>query len=216
MRLFDFQRAPNPRRVRMFIAEKGIEVPRIQVNLYRREQLSPEFLAINPAGTVPVFETDDGTIITECLAICSYLESLHPEPALFGRDPTTKALVLMWNNIVENEGIPSVAEALRNWSPGFRGHVFPGDRSYEQIPQLIERGRQRAEQFFDRIEDRLDGVAYLAGEDFSFADISLYATVEFSEWVDIDATASRPALARWRERVSRRPSAADGIALKDR
>jgi glutathione S-transferase len=206
MRLFDFSRAPNPRRVRMFLAEKGMEIPRVPVNLYRMEQLSSEFLAINPGGTVPVLELDDGTRLTECLAICHYLESVQPEPRLFGQGAKGEALVLMWNNIVEAEGIPSAAEVLRNLSPGFRDRVFPGTVDYPQLPALVQRGAIRTQQFFDRMQARLAESPFLAGEAFSFADITLLATVDFAKWVEIDATHDRPAVARWYASVKSRPS----------
>lgn len=205
MRLFDFERAPNPRRVRIFMAEKRLEIPRVKVDLYRREQLSPEFLAINPGGTVPVLETDDGTYLCESLAICRYLERLQPEPPLFGATPRQEALTLMWSNIVEQEGLQAVAEALRNLSPGFRDHVLPGPVPYPQVPELVSRGLRRAEQFFDRMEQQLKRERYLAGSEYSFADISLLVTVDFAGWVDLDARASRPALARWYGRVAGRP-----------
>ena len=207
MRLFDFDRAPNPRRVRIFLAEKQLEIPRVNVDLFRREQMSPEFLAINPGGTVPVLETDDGTFLTECIAICRYLEFLHPEPRLFGGTPRQEALTLMWANIVENDGLPAVAEVLRNLSPGFRNHVLPGPVAYAQLPALVERGRQRTEQFFDRIEQQLLRQQYLAGGEFSFADISLLVTTDFAGWVDINPRESRPALRRWYGRVAARSSA---------
>jgi len=207
MRLFDFERAPNPRRVRIFLAEKGLEIPRVNVNLYRREQLSAEFLAINPGGTVPVLETDDGTYLCESLAICRYLERLQPEPVLFGTTPRQEALVLMWNNIVEQEGLPAVTEALRNLSPGFRDHVLPGPVPYAQVPELVARGLRRAQQFFDRVEQQLARAPYLAGSEYSFADISLLVTVDYATWVELDARQSRPALARWYGRVAGRPGA---------
>lgn len=207
MRLFDFERAPNPRRVRIFLAEKGIEVPTVHVNLFRMEQLSPEFRAINPGCTVPVLETDDGIYLTECIAICRYIEQLHPEPRLFGDGPASEALTLMWNNIAEHEGLPAVAETLRNLSPGFRHRVFPGPLDIEQIPELVERGRKLAEQFFDRAAQRLGESRYLAGDRFSFADITLLSIVDFAAWVDLDAKQSRPALHRWYQEVSARPSA---------
>ena len=208
MRLFDFTRAPNPRRVRIFMAEKALQVPLVPVNLYAMEQLSPEFLAINPGGTLPVLETDDGQYIAECLAICRYLEHLHPEPPLFGSTPEQEAQVLMWNNIVEEQGLPAVAEVLRNLSPGFREHVFPGPVSYTQMPALVERGYRRLQQFLDRVDARFADVAYLAGGEFSFADISLLVTVDFAGWVDVDASQGRPALADWYARTAGRPSAA--------
>jgi glutathione S-transferase len=207
VRLFDFRRAPNPRRVRIFLAEKQIDIPRVNVNLYRQEQLSPEFLAINPAGTVPVLETDDGTRLAEGIAICRYLEHLHPQPALFGSTPRQEALTLMWANIVENDGMAAVAEVLRNISPGFRDHALPGPIAYPQLPALVERGRQRTEQFFDRIEQQLQQNEHLAGGEFSFADISLLVVVDFAGWVDIAPAETRPALQRWYARVSKRPSA---------
>ena len=206
MRLFDFPRAPNPRRARIFIAEKGLDIPKVPVNLYHMEQLSPEFLAINPLGTVPVLETNDGSYLTETVAICHYLEKLQPEPVLMGGGATEEAQVLMWNNIVEQNGLFSVAEMLRNWSPGFSNHVFPGSLEYEQMPELIERGRRRSEQFFDQVEIRLGESRYLAGEKFSLADISLLAITDFARWVELDPPASRMALARWYREVSERPS----------
>ena len=215
MRLFDFPRAPNPRRVRIFIAEKGIDIPKIQVNLFRMEQLSPEFRAINPGCTVPVLETDEGVYLTECVAICRYLERMYPDPTLFGSGATEEALVLMWNNISENEGMPAVAEVLRNLSPGFRHRVFPGPANIEQIPELVERGRIRTKQFFDRVEGRLADNQYLGGDNFSVADITLLSIVEFATWVDIDATVSRPSTARWYQQVSARPSAAEKIVRRD-
>lgn len=206
MRLFDFHRAPNPRRVRIFIAEKGIEVPLVNVNLFHMEQLTPEFRAINPGGTVPVLETDDGLYITECIAICRYLETLHPEPCLFGKGASAEAQVLMWNGIIEHEGFHAVAEMLRNWSPGFQNRVFPGPQDIAQMPELIERGRKRSEQFFDRCEQRLLDSQFIAGDRFSVADIALLTLVDFSDWVELEVRASRPGLDRWYQGVSARPS----------
>ena len=154
-----------------------------------------------------VLETDNGSYLSECIAICRYLEALHPEPPLFGTDAETEAQVLMWNSICEQEGLPSVAEMLRNWSPGFRNRVFPGPAEFEQIPELIERGRRRIEQFYDRIEAQLAKHPYLAGEFFSFADITLFATAEFTTWVEIDPREERPALAAWVEKFAARPAA---------
>lgn len=191
----------------MIIAEKGLNVQHVPVNLYEHEQLTPEFLAINPAGTLPVLETEDGVYLTETVAICYYLERLYPDPPLMGKSATDSALVLMWNNIVEQSGFFAVAETLRNWSPGFRNHVFPGPVPYPQIPQLIDRGRKRTENFFDRIEQRLATSAYLAGADFSLADISLLSVTDFAAWIKVNPRTTRPALAHWYTKVSARPSA---------
>jgi len=207
MRLFDFNRAPNPRRARMFIAEKGLEIPRVTVNLYRKQQLSPEFLAINPDGTLPVLETDDGQYLTETVAIAHYLEQLHPEPNLMGSTPLAAAQVLRWNSIVEQQGMMAIAETLRNWSPGFANHVFPGPVEYPQLPALVERGARRTEQFFDRIEQQLQTSRWLAGDHYTFADITLLAITDFAAWVEIRPQGTRPGVARWHAEASARPSA---------
>ncbi len=208
MKLYDFGRAPNPRRVRIYLAEKGIDIPTIDVNLREGEQLSAEFLAINPGAMVPVLELDDGEYLSECIAICKYLEALHPEPSLFGEDATGEARVLMWNNIVENEGMFAVAEVLRNSLPAFQNRALPGPLDLAQIPALVERGRARCDNFFDRIEKRLSDSPYLAGDAFSVADITLLVVVDAAaNMVDIDAAASRPALGGWHQQVSSRPSA---------
>ncbi len=208
MKLYDFGRAPNPRRVRIYLAEKGIDIPIVDVNLREGEQLSAEFLAINPGAMVPVLEIDDGDYLSECIAICKYLEVLHPEPSLFGEDATGEARVLMWNNIVENEGMFAVAEVLRNSLPAFENRALPGPLGLAQIPALVERGRARCDNFFDRIEQHLGDSPFLAGDSFSVADITLLVVVDAAaNMIDIDAAASRPALAGWYQQVSSRPSA---------
>ena len=207
MRLYDFQRAPNPRRVRIFIAEKGLEIPTIQINLMEGEQFTDEFCAINPRCCVPVLETDAGERITEVVAICAYLEELYPEPALFGESAEERARVRMWDHLVEVDGLFAVAEALRNSGEMFADHALPGPENIAQIPALVDRGRQRATSFFDRMDQRLKESAYIADDHFSQADISLLATVDFAKWVEIDGTAGRPGLQRWYAQVSARPSA---------
>jgi glutathione S-transferase len=208
MKLYDFGRAPNPRRVRIYLAEKGIDIPTVDINLLEGEQLSAEFRAINPGAMVPVLETDDGIYLSESIAICKYIEALHPEPSLFGEGPTAEALVLMWTNIVENEGMFAVAEVLRNSLPAFQNRALPGPLDIAQIPALVERGRARCENFFDRIEQRLGDSPFLAGDGFSVADITLLVVVDAAaNMVDIDARASRPALGGWHQQVSGRPSA---------
>jgi len=207
MKLFDFNRAPNPRRVRIFAAEKSIELSIVDVNLFELEQFSPAFRAINPGCTVPVLETDDGTYLTEAIAICHYLESLRPNPLLFGSGALEQARVLMWHNIVENEGLDSVQEVLRNWSPGFRGRGLPGPVDHEQIPALVERGRKRCGMFFDRIEQQLSQQPFLASAHFSIADICLLVAVDFAGWIEVDATHGRSRLGDWYREVSTRPTA---------
>ncbi len=207
MKLYDCEPAPSPRRVRIFAAEKGLEIPTEQVNLRDGEQFSENFRAINPRCTVPVLETNEGNLITEVMAICIYLEELYPQPALLGEDAESKAMVAMWNNIAETDGLWAMAEAFRNSTPMFKDHALPGPETYPQLPELAARGRSRVELFLDRIDRRLEQVEYLAGDAYSVADITLLVIVDFTGWIKLDATAKRPALARWYEGVSARDSA---------
>lgn len=211
MKLYDFPGAPSPRKVAMFIAEKGIEVPRETVNLRERAQLEPQYLSRNPTGTVPLLELDDGTRLTESLAICHYLEQVHPEPNLMGRDARESALVLMWTDIQTFEGYLAMQEVLRNRSSAFAGRSLPLPESYAQIPELVERGKRRAEAHFDRMDRRLAESAFVASDRFTYADIVGYVYAAFAERaLKQDPGESRPALRRWRERIAERPSAQAG------
>ena len=169
MRLFDFSRAPNPRRVRIFLAEKGIEIPKVPVNLYRMEQLSPEFLAINPGGTVPVLELDDGTRLTECLAICRYLEGIHPEPNLLGKDPLEEAVIEQWNRHMELELMWPIANVFRNTHPFWQGRI-------PQVPEYGEMSRNQAVKRLAWLEEELAERDYVAGDRFTVADITAMET----------------------------------------
>jgi len=126
VRLHDCQTAPSPRRVRIFLAEKGIVLPMVQVDLRHGEQLTPAFRALNPWCTVPVLELDDGTVISEAIAICHYLETIHPEPALMGHTPAEKAEILMWEHRCEIDGFLAAQEAFRNSAPGLQGRAVTG------------------------------------------------------------------------------------------
>ena len=128
MKLYDYTLAPNPKRVRIFLAEKGITVPMVQVDLRGGEQFTPEFRAINPECTVPVLEFDDGRRIAEVIAICLYFELAHPEPALMGTRPQDKAIVADWHHRVERQGFWAVGDAFRNSVPGLKGRALPGPR----------------------------------------------------------------------------------------
>ena len=143
MKLYDYQLAPNPRRVRIFLAEKGITLPTVQVDLRAGEQFTPEFRAINPECTVPVLEFDDGRRIAEVIAICLYFELAHPEPALMGVGAQDRAIVADWHHRIERQGFWAIGDAFRNSAPGLMGRALPGPDDYEQIPALAERGRAR-------------------------------------------------------------------------
>jgi glutathione S-transferase len=208
MRFYDYSLAPSPRKVRLFIAEKGLTIPTVEVDLRARAQLEPEFLAKNPGATVPVLELDDGTCLTESLAICHYLERVQPEPNLFGVDAKEQALVLMWTDIQTFEGYLGLQEALRNGHPAFKDRGLGGPVAYEQIPALAERGRRRAEIFFDKLETRLGESTYIAGDRYTYADIVGFVYLGFAGRALGGATPldGRPALKDWHDRVAARPA----------
>lgn len=207
MKLYDCQPAPNPRRVRIFIAEKGLEIPTTQVDLMGREQHSEAFRAINPLCDVPVLELDDGTHISQVNGICRYLDAAFPEPSLYGGDAKQQGLIAMWDNYAVNQGLSAVADAFRNYSKGFRDHAVLGLRSYAQIPELAERGRSRAHDFMEDLNGFLAEHEYLAGDQFSAADITAMVTMDFAKQVKIDIPQTHTHLQRWYDAVSSRPSA---------
>ena len=205
MKLYDCSTAPSPQRVRIFLAEKGVDIPLVPVNLREGEQLGEAFRKINPDCTVPVLELDDGMTISEIFAICQYLESQYPEPALMGRNSVEQAMVAMWNTKIEQNGIVALAEILRNRAKGMQDRALTGPINLAQIPQLVDRGRTRAVAFFDRLDDQLENGAYVIGEQFSMADITAYVMVEFGEWSKIAIKDSQTNLQRWYDTVSKRP-----------
>ncbi len=207
MKFYDCATAPSPRRVRIFIAEKGIDIETVQIDLAGGEQFSDAFQAINPDCVVPVLQLDDGTCLSEALAICDYLEALYPEPALFGTTAEERARVLMWNAKVEQQGLLAVADAFRNAAKGFQDRATTGPVGYAQIPELAERGRARVEQFFRRLDEQLADSEFLAGDRFSVADISALVAVDFAAWTKLRIPDDAPNIQRWYETVSARPGA---------
>jgi len=207
MRFFDCKTAPSPRRVRIFLAEKGIDVETVQVDLASGEQFGDEFRAINPDCVVPALELDDGSCLSEVIAICQYLEDQHPEPPLLGSDALERARISMWNAKVEQQGISAVADAFRNTVRGLKGKAVTGPEGYEQIPELAERGRRRVLQFFRRLDGQLADNRFVAGDTFSIADISAMVTVDFARWSKIDMPEDATNLRRWYDEVAGRPSA---------
>ncbi len=207
MLFYDCSTAPNPRRARMFIAEKGLDIETRHISIADREQLSDDFKAVNPRATVPVLVTDGGTVLTENLGIAAYLEARFPNPPLLGRGPDDKGLVLMWNSIVEQQGGAPIAEVLRNTNPFFRDRAIPGPVNYAQIPKLAQRGTDRVAQFFDLLEQRLRNSAFLAGAEFSLADISAFVFVDFARVIRTRIPQENTATLAWFEGIKERPSA---------
>ncbi|NNF40751.1 MAG: glutathione S-transferase [Woeseiaceae bacterium] len=207
MKFYDCKTAPSPRRVRIFLAEKGVELPTVQVDLGSGEQFSEAFRKLNPDCAVPVLEFDDGQVLSEVSAICGYLEELYPEPTLIGNDPLQRAFVHMWNAKVEQQGLLAMADAFRNASKALANNALPGPAPYRQIPELAERGRQRVEKFFERLDAQLADHRFIAGDFFSLADISAMVVVDFAAWIKLSPPENAAYLARWYGEVSKRPSA---------
>ncbi len=207
MKFYDCTTAPSPRRVRMFLAEKGISVPTIQVNLREGEHLGAAFRAINPDATVPVLELDDGTRIADMLGISVYFEEIQPEPPLMGVDARDRAVVTAWQRHAEREGFYALMDAFRNATPGLKGRALPGPDNYEQIPALAERGRTRVERFFLIMERRLGESVFLAGPRFTIADITAFVTVDWARRIKLGIPEDCKDLRRWYEAIAARPSA---------
>lgn len=203
MKLYgDNNPAPNPRKVRIFLAEKGIAVPQARVSIMRREHKAVEFLKKNSLGQVPVLELDDGTFLSESIAICRYFEALHPAPSLFGRDAREQATIEMWLRRAE----------FRLWSP--MGQVWINDDARtaivnpNQFPEYGARNRKVVAGAMKWLDGEMaDGRQWLAGENYSIADIVLLCGIDFAKFVNMEMPEEAAHLRAWHARVSARPSA---------
>ncbi len=207
MIFYDFSAAPSPRRARMFIAEKGLDIETRQINMMERDHFSADFLAINPRATVPVLITDEGLALTENNGIAAYLEARFPEPALLGQSAEEKGSIAMWNTICELHGFMPVGETLRNSNPRYDGRAVTGQTSFERIPELADRAKERVDIFFNMLEEQLSGSAYLASDAFSMADITGFVVCEFAKMIKLEIPENCTATAAWIEKISARPSA---------
>ncbi|AUR02428.1 putative glutathione S-transferase [Phaeobacter inhibens] len=207
MIFYDCSTAPNPRRARMFIAEKGLNIEKRDISIAKGEQMSEEFRTINPQATLPVLVTDDGLTLTENLGIAAYLEALHPEPPLMGRTPEERGQVLMWHAIVEAQGGLPIAEALRNSHPAFAHRAIPGPENHAQIPELAERGLARTRKFFDLLEARLLQNTFVALDHLTLADIAAFVFVDFARVIKMRIPEGSMATRAWHDRIAARPSA---------
>lgn len=200
MKLYDSTPAPNPRRVRIFVAEKGIEVTLEPVDIRNRVNRQPAFREKNPFGTIPVLELDDGSCISESVAICRYFEELHPDPPLFGVGARERAEVEMWNRRVELILWNAIGMVWLHGSPLTAAVV-------KQIPDNVEPSRLRAAQFLSVLDSALATRPFLAGERFSIADITALCSIDFGRVVQIRPDPELAHVARWHRAVSSRPSA---------
>ena len=200
MLLHDSRMAPNPRRVRIFLAEKSISVPRREVDIGAAENRTPAFLEKNPLGGLPVLELDDGTCLSESVAICRYFEELHPEPPLMGTDAVDRARVEMWNRRMELEVFVPIAQVFRNTHEFFKGRI-------EQVPAWGEACRRVAEKRLQWLDQELAGREFVAGDRFTIADITALCGIDFGRVTKTSIQPGQKNLERWHAAVSARPSA---------
>lgn len=208
MLLYDMNMAPNPRRVRIFLAEKGITVPMQEIDIPSGANLAAEFLAVNPRGVVPTLVLDDGSSIDESIAICRYFEALQPDPPLFGRTPFEQATIESWQRRCEMDGLFNVAAVFRNRSPHYAMRAMPGTNPpLPQSPELAARGEVLTAHFLSALEARLQVSSFVGGSEFSVADITAMVTLDFARWVRIRVPETNVATLTWYASVSARPSA---------
>ena len=203
---YDCATAPSPRRARILLAEKGVPHEAVQIDLRQGEQLSDSYRAINPQCTVPALRTPDGTVLTDNAAITAWVEASYPQPPLLGVTPAEKAEIASWNWRVEFEGLMAIAEALRNSAPAMANRALPGPVDYAQIPALAERGLRRVQQFFDMLNQRLNGREFIAAGQLSIADITAVVAVDFARVVRIKPGEQHANLRRWRDALAERPA----------
>ena len=200
MKLYDSAMAPNPRRVRIFLAEKGITVPLEQVDIGKAVNRQPPFLAKNPLGGLPVLELDDGTFIAESVAICRYFEETQPKPPLLGTDVKDRALVEMWQRRMELELFRNVTGCFQNTHAFFKGRL-------QQVPEYGEVCRDNARKRLAWLDGELAGKPFVAGERYTIADITALCAIDFGRVSDIRIAPEQKSLQRWYDAVAGRPSA---------
>ena len=201
MKLYDGGRAPNPRRVRVYLAEKGIKIPTEPVDLGSMAHKSAAYTAVNPLQRVPALELDDGTTITESIAICRYFELLHPQPPLFGRDPKDIAIVEMWQRRVELHLLFPISQVFRSLHPAMAQMEVP------QVPAWGEANKPRVIEFLEILDKELGKHRYIAGDNFTVADITGLIAVDFMKPAKLAVPDNLANVKRWYAEVSARPSA---------
>ena len=201
MKLYDSRQAPNPRRTRIFLAEKGITVPTEQVDIMAKQHKMPEYAAINPLQRMPALMLDDGTVITESIAICRYFEVLQPEPPLFGVGAKEIALVEMWNRRVELGLFFPVAQVFRHTHPAMRELEVP------QVPDWAEANKPRIIEFLHVLDGELKNTRFIAGDRYTVADITALCAVDFMKPAKVVVPDDCTNVKRWHADVSARPSA---------
>lgn len=207
MKIYDWHIAPNPRRLHIYLAEKGIKVPLVEVS-GDNFTLQPSYIAKYPHAMVPMLELDDGTLIGEVMAIARYFEELHPDPPLMGVDAKDKAIVEMWERRANEEGMLAASELFRNTHEAFAARGLPGSaEAIPRVPQLVDRARARMARFYKKFDAQLADNEFVAGPRYTVADITTLCAVDFGKWTENDIPADCKNLRRWYDAVSARPSA---------
>ncbi len=201
MKLFDGGLAPNPRRTRVYLAEKSIDVEMVPIDMAAMGHKSKAISSRNPLQRLPVLELDDGTILTESLAICRYFEELHPEPPLFGRDALDKAIVEMWSRRMEFNIFSPIAQAFRHLHPAMKGWEVP------QVPEWGEVNKPKAIAALHWLNEELADREFIAGERYTIADITAMIAIDFMKPARIAMPENCENIARWHKNVRSRPSA---------
>jgi len=199
MKIYDTKTAPTPRRVRMFLAEKGIEVEYVQVDILKGMNLTPEMRAKNPLAKVPILELDDGTCISETLAICEYFEAFQPEPALMGKTPLQKAQIMQWQQRAELYLFLQVGMCFQHSTGYFKDRMTP-------VPEYGKEAGINAQKFLHMLDKHLAEHTYLAGNEFSIADITALAAIDFARVVNIRIQPEQEHLQRWYDLLQERES----------
>jgi glutathione S-transferase len=200
MLLYNTPLAPNPRRVRIFLAEKNVAIPIRDVNLMSNEHRQQSYAAVNALEEVPALILDDGATLTESVAICRYIEALYPDPPLFGRNAREQAFVEMWQRRVELRLFAPVALAFRHSHPALARLESP------QLPQLAEHQRPRAQQMMRFLDGELASRRFIASDNFTIADITAIVAMDLTKLARVEIPDDLPNLSRWRAEVSARPS----------
>lgn len=199
MKLYQDKYAPNPRRVRIFAAEKGIDLELSEVEIAKKQNISDEHLRRNPLGLVPVLELDDGRLLCESMAICRYLDSIQPEPALFGNEPYERSIIEQWNRHAELELLMPISFVFRMTNDFWKGRI-------EQAPEWGEICRRHAKRSFELFDKRLADNEFIAGDSYSVADITAVCAIDFGKVSKIRLSDEEPNLSRWYAAMKERPS----------
>jgi len=207
MKLYNFTPAANALRVEMFLNEKNIQLETVQVNVREDEIFKEPYNTMNPFNCVPFLELDDGTVISETISICRYLESIYPTPSLFGENSKDEAIIDMWNRRIELDGFLPLLHSVRNKTSFFAGKVVPGTRNkIKQSPELVIRGIEMFKILLNRINPHLEHNQFISGEKFSIADITGHFMLHLSKILKIHLKKEYVNVFRWQMELEKRTS----------